>query len=85
MYCAVAPEGISVPALALQLTPVFVVPVTEAVKLWLPPVATFALDGLIEIVTAAAAATVMVATADLVGSATLVAVTVYCPACVGAV
>lgn len=55
---------------------VFEVPVTFAVKSCMPEVETEALVGLILSKTASAAATVTLAEADLVGSATLVAFTV---------
>jgi hypothetical protein len=59
----------------LHATPVFVVPVTVAVKVSRPAVITEALVGLMLIKTAVATTTVTLAEADLVGSATLVAVT----------
>jgi len=55
------------------VTAVFEVPVTLAVKSCIPDVGTEALVGLILIKTASAAAIVMLAEADFVGSATLVA------------
>ena len=58
----------------LQFTAVFVVPVTVAVNLWRPPVATFAEAG--ETETATGSTTVTVVEADLLVSATEVAVTV---------
>ena len=63
------------PPLAAQVTAVLVVPVTVAVNCWLLPVATEAVLGEMEMATATAAVTVTVAEADLVVSATLVAVT----------
>jgi hypothetical protein len=59
----------------LQATAVFDVPVTVAVKESMPAAGTEALVGLMPIKIAVAATTVMFAEADLVGSATLVAVT----------
>ena len=59
----------------LHATAVFDVPVTAAVKEPTPAVGTEALVGLMLIKTAVATTTVTLAEADLVGSATLVAVT----------
>ncbi len=61
----------------------FVEPVTVAANCWVAPVSKIVEVGLIE--TATGALTVTVAEADLVGSATLVAVTVYVPGVPGAV
>ena len=61
--------------LKLHATAVFVVPVTLAVKESVLAVGTTALDGVILSKTAAAATRVTLAEADLVGSATLVTVT----------
>jgi hypothetical protein len=63
------------PALALQLTPVFDVFVTEAAKRWLPPDTRLDEVGETATLTATAGFTVIVDCACLVGSATLVAVT----------
>ena len=59
----------------LHATAVFDVPVTVAVKEPTPAVGTEAVVGLMLIKTAVATTTVTLAEADLVGSATLVAVT----------
>ena len=68
------PAVVIVPPVALHVTLVLVVPVTVAVNCCVPPVASDAEVGLI--VTATGTVTVTVAEADLVVSATLVAVTV---------
>ena len=62
--------------LTLQVTAVFEVPVTLALKSCMPEVGTEALVGLMLNNTASAATTVTFAETDLVGSATLVAFTV---------
>ncbi len=62
------------PAVADQVTAVLLEPLTLAVNCCVPPVSSEADVG--EIVTATGALTVTVAEADLVASATLVAVTV---------
>ena len=62
------------PALAVQFTAVFVVPVTIAEKDCMPPVSRLTLEG--DTLTAMIGWMVTAAEADLVGSATLVAVTV---------
>ena len=62
------------PALAVQFTAVFVVPVTIAEKDCMPPVSRLTLEG--DTLTAITARMVTEALKDLVGSATLVAVTV---------
>lgn len=62
-----------VPPVALQVTAVFVVPVTDAENCCVPPVNNEAVVGVIETPTEV---TVTVAEADLVVSATLVALTV---------
>ena len=70
------PVCMTEPPLALHVTEVFVLPVTLAVNCCVPPVVRAEVVG--EIVTttgAGAAETITVADADLVGSATLVAVT----------
>ncbi len=67
------PEVLMVPPVALQVTAVLLVPVTVAVNCWVPPVLSEAEVGAI---LTATEVTVMVEEADLVGSATLVAVTV---------
>jgi hypothetical protein len=59
----------------LHATAVFVVPVTFAVKVSVVAVGTAALVGLMLSKTAAAATMVTLAEADLVGSATLVTIT----------
>ena len=64
-----SPEVEIDPALADQVTAVFVEPLTEAVNCWVPPEVTVVLVGEIEIETALAALTVTVAEADLVVSA----------------
>ena len=71
-----------VPPSAVHVTPVFVVPVTDAVNCCVPPACSDAVFGLRLIATAV---TVIVVEADLVVSAELVAVTVYVPAMFGAV
>lgn len=68
------PEVDTLPPVALQVTDVFVVPVTVAENCCVPPVRSDADVGVIE--TATGAVTVTVAEADFVVSATLVAVTV---------
>ena len=66
-----------VPAVAFQVTLVFVVPVTEAMNCWLAPVGKPVLAGERVIpTTAVGCVTLTSADADLVVSATLVAVTV---------
>jgi hypothetical protein len=60
----------------LQDTPVFVVPVTDAVNCFCVPAVTCAVDG--EMLTATGGAMVTAAEADADGSATEVAVTVTC-------
>ena len=62
--------------MAAQVTAVLLLPLTVAVNCCVPPVNKEDEVGLIAIETAAAEETVMVALADLLGSATLVAVTV---------
>jgi len=62
--------------LRLQVTAVFVVPVTVAVNCWVFPVTTCAVVG--EMLTATGGRTVTVADAALVLSATEVAVTITC-------
>ncbi len=64
-----SPEVEIDPALADQVTAVFVEPLTEAVNCCFPPEVTVALVGEIEIETALAALTVTVAEADLVVTA----------------
>ncbi len=64
------------PALVVQLTAVFVEPLTFAVNCWVPPEETVALVGEIEIATTAGASTVILAEAELDVSAWLVALTV---------
>lgn len=70
------PEDEIEPPVALQVTAVFVVPLTEAVNCWVPPVCSAALLGVMETTIGAGALTVTVAEADFVLSAALVAVTV---------
>ena len=74
-----------VPDVAVQVTAVLLLPLTVAVNCCVPPASNEDEVGLIAIETAAAEETVIVALADLVGSATLVAVTVYVPGAAGAV
>ena len=80
------PEVVIVPPVADQVTPVFDVPVTLAVNCCVAAVCSDAVVGLIVTETGGGGAvTVTVAEEDLVVSATLVAVTVYVPAALGAV
>ena len=65
--------------LKLQVTAVFEIPVTFAVKSCVPEVGTETFVGLMLNKTASAATIATLAEADLVGSATLVAVTVTVP------
>jgi hypothetical protein len=71
------------PLVADQLTAVLLEPLTLAENCCVLPVCNEAEPGLIE--TETGAATLTVAVADFVGSATLVAVTVYVPGVIGAV
>ena len=64
----------TLPAVAFQVTPVLLLPLTVAVNCWVPPGCSDVEAG--EMDTATGALTVTVAEADLVVSATLVAVTV---------
>ncbi len=81
-----SPELEALPAVADQVTAVFVEPVTVAVNCCVPLVSIDAAVGLIETDTGGGAdVTVIVAEADFVLSAALVAVTVYVPAVAGAV
>jgi hypothetical protein len=73
-----------VPDVAAHVTAVLPLPLTVAVNCCVPPTNNEDEVGLIAIETAAEE-TVIVALADLLGSATLVAVTVYVPAVAGAV
>ena len=73
----------TVPPVAVQVTAVFVEPVTVALNCAVPLVVVVALAG--EMLTLTGALTVAVALALLVGSATLVAFTVQVPAVLGAV
>jgi hypothetical protein len=73
----------TLPAVADQVTAVLLLPLTVAVNCCVPPVSSEVETG--EIDTATGALTVTVAEADLVLSATLVAVTVYVPAVLEAV
>ena len=66
----------TVPFVAVHVTPVLVVPATVAVNCCVPPDGTVAEVGEIVTATVAGAVIVTVALADLVVSATLVAVTV---------
>ena len=75
----------TVPPVADQVTAVLLLPVTVAVNCWMAPVISEALVGEMETETTTGAVTVTVAAADLVGSATLVALTVKVPAVPGAV
>ena len=70
------PELEMVPPVALQVTAVFVVPLTVAVNCCIVPVCTEVELGLTATMTGAGALTVTVAEADFVESAALVAVTV---------
>jgi hypothetical protein len=80
------PEFDTVPPVAVQVTAVFELPVTVALNCFVAPVWIDAEVGLMETTTGGAAVvTVTVADADTLVSATLVAVTVYEPAVVGAV
>jgi hypothetical protein len=75
-----------VPPVADHVTAKFVVPVTLAVNCWVEPVCTDADIGLIATtMMGGGALTVTLADAAFVASATLVAVTVYVPAVLGAV
>lgn len=71
-----SPELDTVPPVALQVTAVFVVPLTVAVNWCVVPVCSVVVFGLIPTTTGAGALTVTVAEADFVESAPLVAVTV---------
>ncbi len=74
----------TVPAVADQVTAVLLLPLTLAVNCWVPPLNIEAEIG--EMVTATTGAlTVTVAKADFVGSAALVAFTVYVPPALEAV
>ena len=77
------PPEETLPAVADQVTAVLLLPVTMAVNCCVPLVSSEVETG--EIDTATGALTVTAAEADLVVSATLVAVTVYVPAVPGAV
>ena len=79
------PEPEIAPAETDHVTAVFDVLLTLAEKLVVPPGAIVAEVGVIETVTPDVVATVTVADADFVVSATLVAFTVYVPAVLGAV
>ena len=79
------PEAETVPPLALHVTEVFEVPVTEAVNCCVPPACNDAEVGEIVTATTDCAVAVTCAEADFVESAVLVAVTVYVPAVFGAV
>jgi len=72
----VLPVPDTVPPLAVHVTAVLELPVTVAVKLCVPPVVRLAVVGEMLRDTVAGAVTVIVALADLVVSATLVAVSV---------
>ena len=72
------------PPLADQVAAVLLEPVTVAVNCSVPPVISDAEVGEMERPTTAGALTVAVAEADLVPSVTLVVVTVYVPAVLGA-
>ena len=71
-----------VPPVAVHVTAVLLVPVTVAVNCWVAPVCNDIVAG---VTLTDTAVTVTVADADLVGSAALVAATVYVPAVLGAV
>jgi hypothetical protein len=85
------PPAVIVPRAAFHVTALFVVePATLALKVSVPPVADDAVEGdTVTDVTAGGgggtAVTVTLAVSDLVGSATLVAITVSFPALAGAV
>jgi hypothetical protein len=79
------PDDEIVPAVAVHVTLVLLVPLTVAVNCCRPPVATVATAGETETDTFAGPTTVTVADADLVLSAALVAVTVSVPGVPGAV
>lgn len=72
----------TVPPVALQVTAVLVVPVTVALNCC---VALVSSDADVGVIATETDETVTVAEADFVGSATLVAVTLYVPAVLGAV
>jgi len=80
-----SPELDTVPPVAVQVTAVLLVPVTVAVNCCVAPVRIEVEVGLMETETEGAAVTVMVAEADFVLSAALVAVMVKVPAEAGAV
>ena len=79
------PEVVMVPPVPDQDTAVFVVPETDAVNCWLCPVRSDADEGVTDTDITVGAVTVIDAEADLLGSAALVAVTVYMPGVEGAV
>jgi hypothetical protein len=80
------PELETVPPVAVQVTAVFELPVTVALNCWVAPVRIDAEVGVIDTTTGGAVVvTATVAEEDAVVSATLVDVTVYEPAVVGAV
>jgi len=79
------PDDEIVPAVAVQVTLVLLVPITVAVNCCVPPVTSEAEVGETETDTVAGAVTVTVADADLVLSETLVALTVSVPGVPGAV
>jgi hypothetical protein len=74
-----------VPPVVDQVTAVLLVPVTVAANCCVPPLNSEADPGELDTATKGAAVTVTVAEADLLVSATLIAVTVYVPAVAGAV
>ena len=80
-----SPPVVMLPALAVQVTAGLLLPVTVAVNCCVAPVISEAVAGAMETETTTGAVTVTVAAADLVGSATLVALTVKVPAVPGAV
>jgi len=80
------PAGEIVPPVADHVTAVLVVPVIVAVNCWVPPVCNDAEVGLrLMVTTGGGAVTITVAADDLLGSATLVAMTVKVPVVLGAV
>jgi hypothetical protein len=78
------PLEVILPSVALHVTAVLVVPVTDAVNCCIPPIGKLTLAGLI-VITTPEEATVTSADADFMESAMLVAVTVTVPGFAGAV
>lgn len=71
-----SPPGVMLPPVVVQVTAVLLVPEMVAVNCCVAPVVKPAMPGEMPMATAGAVATLTMADADLVGSATLVAVTV---------